>query len=265
MREPVADLREEARRAGAACQRFEADLSALVDGERTSLDGDPIARHVEECEGCRSFVNALAGLSRMHLFGANEQAPTELPAGADSGLWGDLTRRLLADTELQLATVLYELGKALVASGLRTASDLRGVQVFARAPRPIRPLAHKGQTLFRAHRELRTHAQLGDGADRALRRGIPATGDDVERVESSVAFSSGRACLEQCLRLKPDHHAARIYLAKCFSVAGRYDRARQLLRAVLHSKSAERERFFALQQLGRVYAATRQFARAIDL
>jgi tetratricopeptide (TPR) repeat protein len=260
MTEPM--LQEEARRAQAACARFEADLSAFTDGEKTALDGDEIARHVESCEGCRAYVNALAGLSRLHLFGSLESEA--LPSGTE--MWGDLTRRLLDDNCARLAGVLYELGKALVAAGLRGSSDLRGVQVFARKPGSIRKLSRKGEALFREHRDLANRATRTEGETLSARRAaLPAS----ERLEAAEAFESGRACLEQCLRLAPAKHEARIYLAKYFCVAGRFDRARQLLRTVLHStgNGAEQEKlkFFALQQLSRVYSMTHQFAQALEL
>jgi len=260
-------LREDARRAGKACSRFEADLSALADGERTALDATEVAGHVESCEPCRSYVHALAGLSRLHLFGAAQNGH-EVPGGTE--LWSDLTRRLLEDNCAKLAAVLYELGKALVAAGLRTSAELRGVQVFARRPGSIRQLSHKGQALFREHRDLAARARRADGETLDARRAeLPRS----ERVEAHQAFEAGRACLEQCLRLDPARHEARIYLARYFSAIGRFDRARQLLRTVLHSRprgakraaDGEKVRFFALQQLSRVFSMTRQFERAVDL
>jgi tetratricopeptide (TPR) repeat protein len=252
-------LHDDAARAQSACVRFEADLSAFVDGERTQLDSEVIARHVEECEGCRSFVNTLAGMSRLHLFGAAEDG-LDLPSG--SALWGDLTQRLLADNSTKLAAVLYELGKALVAAGLSTSRDLRGVQLYAKKPGPVRQLARKGQALFRQHRELAGAAPSRSTTTIDAKRGLFP---QAETVEGSAAFESGRACLEQCLRLDADRHEARIYLAKYWSVAGRHDRARQLLQTVLHSHASETVQFFALQQLSRVYSRAQQFERAVEL
>ncbi len=268
MAEPM--LQDEARRAQAACARFEADLSAFADGERTSFDGEELARHVASCDGCRAYVNSLAGLSRLHLFGAAEDE-AELPSGTE--LWGDLTRRLLDDNCVKLAAVLYELGKSLVAAGLRRSSELRGVQVFAREPGPIRQLERKGQALFREHRDLSTRARRSEGETLRAARGPFARSEPVAADDPAGAFEAGRACLEQCLRLEPGRDEARIYLAKYFSVNGRFDRARQLLRTVLHARrgsttgggEASKVRFFALQQLSRVYSMTRQFERAVEL
>src|SRR5688572_4706778 len=211
MSEPM--LQEEARRAQAACARFEADLSAVADGEKTTFDGEVLARHVASCDACRSYVNALAGLSRVHLFGAIEDGGDALPNGTE--LWGDLTRRLLEDNCARLAGVLYELGKALVAAGLQTSAELRGVQVFARKPGSIRKLSKKGEVLFREHRDLAARASRQEGDTLGLRRG---TFPSSERLEAAEAFESGRACLEQCLRLDVGRHEARIYLAKYFCV-----------------------------------------------
>jgi tetratricopeptide (TPR) repeat protein len=264
MAEPT--LQEEARRAQAACARFEADLTALADGERTSVDGVLISAHVASCDGCRAYVNALAGLSRLHLFGETDAAG-ELPNGTE--MWGDLTRRLLDDNCAKLAALLYELGKALVAAGLRTSADLRGVQLFARKPGSIRQLSTRGQALFRQHRDLAERATRTEGETLHTRRSLFPKSEPAGADEALGAFEAGRACLEQCLRLEPERHEARIYLAKYFSVSGRYDRARQLLRVVLHSKGGgeegEKLKFFALQQLSRVYSMTRQFERAVEL
>jgi len=260
MSEPTS-IRDEALRARDACARFEADLNAFVDGERTALDGGEIARHVDECHGCRAFVNTLAGMSRLHLFGQVEQTEQlELPDGAE--LFGDFTRRLLQDNTQKLAAVLYELGKALVAAGLKTSSEQRGVQVYARKPGSIRQLAHKGEALSREQRSIAAQQRTRRGALLDSRSELFPESDAIEAGE---AFETGRACLEQCLRLDADRHEARIYLAKYFSVAGRYDRARQLLRTVLHSRADAKTKFFALQQLSRVYSATRQFERAVAL
>ncbi len=252
-------LHDRARHAQSACARFEADLSAFADGEKTALDSEEIALHLSGCDGCRAYVEALAGMSRLHLFGA-AQKDGELPSGTE--LWGDLTRRLLDDNCSKLATVLYELGKALVAKGLTASPNLRGVRLFAKKPGSISKLAHKGQTLFREHHGLAKQPG-GEGRDTlAQKKGLFAAADDVE---PDAAFEAGRACLEQCLRLQHDHHAARIYLAKYHSMNGRYDRARQLLRAVLHSKADSAHQFFALQQLSRVYSMAQQFDRAVEL
>ena len=260
MSEPTS-IRDEALRARDACARFEADLSAFVDGERTALDGGEIARHVDECHGCRAFVNTLAGMSRLHLFGQiGDHEQLELPDGAE--LFGDFTRRLLADNQQKLADVLYELGKALVAAGLKTSAELRGVQVYAHKPGSIRHLAHKGEALSREQRSIAAQQRTRRGALPDARRDLFP---ENETIEAGEAFESGRACLEQCLRIDAERHDARIYLAKYFSVAGRYDRARQLLRTVLHSRADTKTKFFALQQLSRVYSATRQFERAVAL
>jgi len=262
MSEPTS-IRDEALRAGGACRRFESDLSAFVDGERTSLDGAEISRHVSECHGCRSFVNTLAGMSRLHLFGTLEGVELQDLGSLDGAeLFGDFTRRLLNENQQKLAAVLYELGKALVATGLKSSGDLRGVQVFAKKPGSIRQLSHRGEALFREQRSIAAQQRSRRGAVDGGRRDLfPAS----ERVEPNEAFETGRACLEQCLRLDGERHEARIYLAKYFSIAGRYDRARQLLRAVLHGRADAKVKFFALQQLARVYSATRQFERAVAL
>ena len=260
MSEPTS-IRDEALRARDACARFEADLNAFVDGERTTLDNREIARHVDECHDCRAFVNTLAGMSRLHLFGQVEHTgQLELPDGAE--LFGDFTRRLLQDNTQKLAAVLYELGKALVAAGLKTSSEQRGVQVYARKPGSIRQLAHKGEALSREQRSIAAQQRTRRGALLDSRSELFPESDAIEAGE---AFETGRACLEQCLRLDADRHEARIYLVKYFSVAGRYDRARQLLRTVLHSRADAKTKFFALQQLSRVYSATRQFERAVAL
>jgi tetratricopeptide (TPR) repeat protein len=259
----TAAMNVDARRACDACVRFEADLSALADGERTRHDPDLLARHVDECAPCRSYVSALAGMSRMHLFSAAGATNGHgLPDGTE--MWSDLTRRLLDDNCTRLAAVLYELGKSLVAAGLRTRSDLRGVQVYARKPGSIRGLSRKGKALLHERRGL-DDAASEDRRATVSRRGLFP---QEEPGEPSAAFEAGRACLEQCLKLEPDRHEARIYLAKYWSVAGRHDRARQLLRAVLQARngaSDERMKFFALQQLSRLYSMTEQFERAVEL
>lgn len=257
MSEPT--LQAQARAAQSACRRFESVLSAFVDGEKTSLDGDEVAAHLAGCDGCRGYVEALAGLSRLHLFGGVQDAQA-LPDGTE--LWGDLTRRLLDDNCAKLAATLYELGKALVARGLTASPELRGVRLFAKKPGSITRLASRGQALFREHRGLAREPGAAGRDTLGTRKDLFGARDDVE---PDSAFEAGRACLEQCLRLQHDHHAARIYLAKYFSMSGRYDRARQLLRAVLHSKADEASKFFALQQLSRVYSMAQQFDRAVEL
>jgi tetratricopeptide (TPR) repeat protein len=252
-------LKERAREAEAACHRFETDLGAFVDGEKTALDGELIAAHLTGCDGCRAYVEALAGLSRLHLFGAAETG-NGLPSGTE--LWGDLTRRLLDDNCGRLAATLYELGKALVARGLTANPELRGVRLFAKKPGSISRLSHKGQALFREHSGLADTPGAAGRDTVAAKKGLFASTDEAE---PDAAFEAGRACLEQCLRLQPDHHAARIYLAKYFNMTGRCDRARQLLRTVLHSKADPQMKFFALQQMARVYSMARQFDRAVEL
>ncbi len=257
MAEPT--LQEEVLRSHDACARFEADLSAYVDGEKTALDGDEIASHLAGCGPCCSYVQALAGLSRLHLFGGVE-SQADLPSGTE--LWGDLTRRLLDDNSTKLSGALYELGKALVAKGLTANPTLRGVRLFVKKPGSISKLSSRSQALFREHRKLGKQPGSAGRDTIAPRKALFAHEDSVE---PDAAFEAGRACLEQCLRLDRDHHAARIYLAKYFNMTGRHDRARQLLRTVMHSRADAKMKFYALQQLSRVFSMTQQFARAVEL
>lgn len=246
-----------------ACKAFEADLSAFVDGELSGLDAAKVSAHVEECRACRAFVDSLTGMTRMH---QDADAYDSLASfGGAAELWSDLAQRLLSDNQDRLGRVLYELGKALVAAGIRTTPGQRSLRLYRTRPGSLPTLVRKGKLLVRENEELQSQTPGRASSNRLLRprrqRLFPSSS---ATPRGSAAFECGRRCLEESLRLVPGKLEARIYLAQYYRVLGRYDRSRQQLRAVLRADPEGRLRLITLQQLSKVYGAVHQFSRAAE-
>jgi tetratricopeptide (TPR) repeat protein len=243
-----------------ACQDFEADLSAFVDGELSGLDASKVSDHIEACAGCQAFVHSLAGMTGLHRDVAASSMLDQIGDAAE--LWADLTQRLLNDNEVRLADVLYELGKALVAAGIRTSPEVRGVRLYREQPGSLQTLTRRGKLLVRENDDLLARSSVRK-AGRGRRKGLfPA---QQQTTRSSVAFEHGRRCLEESLRLDRNRHEARIYLAQYYRVMGRLDKSRQQIRTVLRADISERLALIALQQLGRVYSVAHQFSKAVEM
>ncbi len=247
-----------------ACEQLEADLSAFVDGELSKLDYERVAGHVESCGGCRAFVHSLAGMGALQRRREFDIDAERFLAHLDSAdIWKDLTVRLLTDARSRLAAVLYELGKALIVTGLNTSPTVTEVPILVKKPGSIPVLSRKGQRLAREYKNLRTEYAAGRQKEPEVRaRGLFPRN---EAVRSTPAFESGRVCLEECLKLDPDRHEARIYLAHYFGTVGRFDRARQQVRILLRKSPPRKIRIHAVHVLGRIYSAARQFVKASEM
>jgi len=244
-----------------ACGQFESDLSAFVDGELATLDAAQVSAHVEVCDACRAHVRALAELSRMNR--ARGAAALVEKLGT-KGLWAGMVHRLMADNEARLVPVLYGLGKALIAAGLDSSAEVRGLRIYQKKPGSIRVLSRKGTALAREHGRIRARLLGWRRSGLNLRRGglFPA---HEEETRGSAALDAGAVCLEQCLILSPGHHEARIYLAHYHRMTGRSDLARrQLMRVLRDPQAAVRTRLIANQQLSRIFSAGHQFLRALE-
>lgn len=277
-----------------ACAEFEADLSMLADGELRGLDADRVARHVESCAGCRGLVENLSQLVDLHRSMDARESSAESPAEASeldavlsgfdgSAMWSELAQRLVSDTEDRLVKVLYELGKALIAAGYETSPEYRNQVVYEKAPGSISSLTRKGRQLLREREGLDRNQDLGrtvDGASKVAagrrererergRRGLGRGRGDLfslqVRARGPVAFESGRRCLEECLRLSPEHAGARIFLGVYHRKVGRLDLARRQFQSVRRSAAQASDRLIASHQLARVYSEACQFARALEM
>ena len=273
-------------RVSAACREFEADLNAFVDGELDGLDADRVAKHVESCDGCHGFVDSLAQMARLHRTMDDEleaqerggvDLPEELATKLEVGaLWGDLTRRIVADLDQRLVPVLYQLGKALIAAGYETSPEYRNQVVYESRPGSISKLTQHGRQLLREREGLERTRARGELAERRVRERRSGASRQRGRLfptraaaRGSAAFEAGRRCLEECLRLAPEHVGARIFHGVYLRKVGRLDLARKQFQAVL--RNAERgaagdgDALIASHQLARVYSEAHQFDRALEM
>lgn len=247
-----------------ACEQFEAQLSSFVDGELDQLDHQRAAEHIEGCLHCRTFVNSLAGLADLNRQHQGDLEAQRFLAGLDSeAMFTGLTRKLLTDARSRLSGVLYELGKALISAGLRTSPHITEVPFFVKKPGSVATLKRKGERLAREYSSLRREYAKGEKSAPELKKSGLFPRNDA--VRSSPAFESGRVCLEECLKLSPVCHEARIYLAHYFGTVGRFDKARQQIRTLMRQEPPRKMQIHGAHVLGRIYSAARQFVKACEM
>ncbi len=261
-----------------ACVTFEHDLNLFVDHELAVAHLSRITQHLEQCNGCRDFVDDLRTLSELHhdvLDDACEGddrgdwgAEAALAAVVDKhGLFATITRKLVVEKQADLARLFYELGKAYVLAGNQGVSGILARSfVPVRKPVDIRSTTARGKQLVREVRELESSA-TGQAAP------VPESGSlfrrsrelfSSTRRDTGGALTKGRRFLEEALALEPDLSEARIYLAMHHQCTGRFDRARVEFRRVYREAADHSHRMMALHMLGNVYAGAGDFARAVE-
>jgi len=232
-----------------ACTAFERAINAFVDRELAADDSESLVRHLDECDGCRDYLEDLQLMASLHAdaeAGFDEQVVEALVD--EHGLFANVTRRLLAEKSEALARLFYELGKAYVLVGGRHRTRQRDVIMqrrpvdIRRAMREGRALSHQGEalqreagvrergSLFRRSRQLFDSCRAGHGA-----------------------LANGRRLLEEALRLDPDHHEARFYLGMFYSWTDHDHLARREFGTIYARCGNDVLRMMALQYIGMLH------------
>ncbi|NUQ48594.1 MAG: tetratricopeptide repeat protein [Phycisphaerae bacterium] len=238
--------------AASVCERFQLDLSCLVDGE---IDEPAAARamvHLEECPSCREFFDDTRTCVRLHRDVAD---PARLLARISS-LTGSSLYGRASSIELvhKLATIFYQLGKAYVLAG--TNPDYLRTHVFEAAVE-VEPYQADGKRFV----------------DGVIEKGE----SDVRDVDWSFARSmlngrlkeivspldKGRRLLEEAVASDPTHEEARLYLAFLHAHEGKKLQAAREFGEVFESAMDEANRGHAAVQLGQLYVAEGDHRRAL--
>jgi anti-sigma factor RsiW len=81
----------------AACARYDADLSALSDGELSSARADEVRAHADVCSRCGAQLAAFASLDRALRASAPSQVPEDLRARVAAAIDGATTNANVVD------------------------------------------------------------------------------------------------------------------------------------------------------------------------
>ena len=245
-----------------ACRDFVIDINAFVDEE---LVGDDLARvmgHVQDCDGCQDYMDALRDLSAAHRV-ATARIDEEVVGQLDPrGLFTSITRDLLEEKQGALARLFYELGKAYVLIGNREAdpADRQTVATTSRAL-DVRSAESKARRTLNEAEGLASAGQH-ERASSLFKRSRRLFG--TSRWAGSGALAKGRAYLEEALAIEPELDEARLYLGFQHHVADRLDRARLEFRKVHRDGRKLEHRLMALHWLGRLHANQGDYQRAVE-
>lgn len=226
------------------CTGFQAALSALLDQELPEHHARRTLAHLEACEDCRAFFDAIRLQAQAH---------------RDVAVPGSLAKRMqrlqghdlfegLTDAEIQrrLAFALYQLGKAyslLATDGdylLRVAEEPVKIDDFER-----------GEAAEAARAADESGALRGDAVAGLL-----------AGQASGSHLAKARSLLDETLRLKPRFVEARIYLGFVRQAQGEPEAAAEEYRRVFLKTDRLANRAHAAIQLGMLYDRSGDHRRA---
>jgi tetratricopeptide (TPR) repeat protein len=236
------------------CLPIQADLSAMLDGELDAASVRRVLVHSDVCQSCHTFLKSIRNQIKAHqelmqtgLMGATSQ-------GAVSEQARDLRRRLL-ENQVQLARILYELGRGFV---LMTASPNYS-RVVAREPVPVPDMALRGRNLLDEVERLSETENMHVGEEWV--RAKVLFDADPNYMKDNLA--KGKRLLGEALALRPDYHEARIYMGQAHQMEGDLRRAKKEYARILSESREPKMRAFALENLGNVYLELDQQERAL--
>jgi len=233
------------------CLSFQADLSALNDGELDSLAATRAVAHLEVCAGCHDFFDDVREMARAH---RDLSDPDALLARVSSLTGQELFREAESKgLSTRLATIFYQLGKAYV---LLATDDAYRLEVFEPA---VRVEAEK--TRGRGFVDGVLESGRGLSADVDWDSARHMLNGRLTRIEGPM--KKGKRLLEEALTIDPDHEEARLYRAFVHSQEGRRMRAAEDLRYVFDSAMDETNRGHAAIQLGKLYGQEGDDRRAL--
>ncbi|MDG1500718.1 MAG: zf-HC2 domain-containing protein [Planctomycetota bacterium] len=233
------------------CLDFQADLSALVDGE---LDDDAATRaiaHLEICAGCHDFLDDTRSMVATH----RDIANPDVLLTRFSALTGKELMEQAESAQLvnRLATVFYQLGKAYVLAA--TNAQYRN-DVFEPA---VRVEFEKTRGRGFVDGVLASGRVASSEVDWTEARHM--LNGRLTKIESSL--EKGKRLLAEALAVDPEHEEARLYRAFVHSHEGHRMRAAEDLRFVFDTAMDEANRGHAAMQLGKLYGAEGDHKRAL--
>ncbi len=214
------------------CAGFQRDLSALLDGELPEESAKRGLAHLETCESCSEFFQAIRLQALAH---------------QDLAVPGSLARRLrrlpgedlfegMTDAEIirRLAAALYQLGKAYVL----LAND--GDYLLEVAEEPVEIDAFE-----------RTEA--AEAAEAAQSTGVCELDPETLGDRAAGHLQQGRRLLDEALRLKPKFAEARLYSGFVHQLMDDSEGAAAEYREVFLRTDRHTNRAHAAIQLGLLY------------
>ena len=233
------------------CLTFQADLSALVDGELDRSHAVRAVAHLEVCSGCHDFLDDIREMARMH----RDITDPDALITRFSALTGQelLHRAESAELSSRLATIFYQLGKAYVLAA--TDATYRN-EVFEPAVR-----VEREKTRGRGFVDGVIASGRGLDADVDWNEARHSLNGRLTRIEGPL--EKGKRLLEESLSVDPDLSEARLYRAYVHAHEGRRMRAAEDLRYVFDTAMDEVNRGHAAMQLGKLYGAEGDDRRAL--
>ena len=244
------------------CLPIQVDLSAMLDGELDAASIRRVMVHSDVCPSCKGFLDGIRIQVQAHrelaLAGVVEEVCSRNGSSRRvSDPRPQALRKLLLRNRLQLARILYELGRGFVLMGTSPSFT----RVVAGEPVPIPDMFLRGRNLLDEVERL----EVGDDGRRL----------DGEWVRAKQLFSEGRLgsptenlgkgkrLLRETLALRNDFHEARIYLGHAHHVGQENELAKREFGIVLDETADPIMRAFALENLGNVYLEEGQPRRGI--
>lgn len=232
-----------------ACTAFERAINAFVDRELAADASEALVRHLDECDGCRDYLEDLQAMAAMHVDLDTAFDTRAVEAIVDEhALFANVTRRLLGDKREALVRLFYELGKAYVLVGGRHRTRQRDV-IMQRQPVDIRRAMREGRALTQQGEALQRAAGVRDG--HSLFRRSRQLFDACRAGHGALA--NGRRLLGEVLRLEPTHDDARFYLGMYHSWTDRDDLARREFGTIYVKSPSPVMRMMALQYIGMLH------------
>lgn len=226
------------------CSGFQRELSALLDGELDDKHSQRALAHLESCESCAEFFQAIRLQALAH---------------RDLAVPGSLARRLrrmrgedlfegMTDAEIirRMAAALYQLGKSYVL--MATKEDY---------------LLHVAEEPVEIDHFERT--EVAQASEAARESGACRISVEQLKEKTDSHLQTGRRLLEEALKLKPRFAEARLYLGFVCQVQGETKTAAQEYREVFLRTDRLKNRAHAAIQLGLIYADRDDHKRALRM
>lgn len=231
------------------CERFQLDLSCLLDGELEDAAAARAMLHLELCDSCRSFFEETRRCVRLH----RDIADPERLLAQVSALTGAAFSIERIELVSRLASIFYQLGKAYVLAGVDPDYHVR---VFEDAV-PVEPTQSRGRG-FVDGVLLSGQSEVG-GVD--WQRARSMLNGRLQRIQSPL--EKGRKLLGEAIDADPSHEEARIYLAFLHAHEGKSILAAEEYRAVFNAAIRDENRGHAAVQLGRLHVQEGNHQKAL--
>ncbi len=220
------------------CDRFQFDLSCLVDGELEERAAAGAMLHLEACETCRTFFSQVRQCVEMHRDVSDPARLMARVAMLTGTEWGSHVRSI--EVVQRLATIFYQLGKAYVLAAMDPGFRTRVFESVV----PVESTQIHGRGFV-------------DGvlsSAEAQRSGVDWTearhwlNGRLKQIEQPL--EKGKQLLNEAIRADPTHEEARIYRAWVNARENKRMAASKEFREVFRGALSDVNRGHAATQLG---------------